>query len=178
MRITMSRFVGYSLMIWRHEDREFLLDAYGASDMSSQRPDGELSGCAIDAMIDSWQSAVESGQSYTLALSHSDQLVGCISAGSLNRRHGTAWMSYWTHSRFRERGHASAGLMMMSEWCFGELDLYRLELGHRCNNRASCQVALRAGYLAEGVEREKLRYGDERYDVELHARLRSDPSPN
>lgn len=163
-------------MGWRHEDREFLLDAYGSSDMSTQRPEGELSGSAVDAMIDSWQSGVESGQSYTLALSHRDQLVGCISAGSLNLKHSTAWMSYWTHSRFRGRGHASAGLLMMSEWCFSELNLYRLELGHRCNNRASCKVALGAGYLTEGVEREKLRYGDERYDVELHARLRSSES--
>ncbi len=47
-------------MGWRHEDREFLLDAYGSSDMSTQRPEGELSGSAVDAMIDSWQSGVES----------------------------------------------------------------------------------------------------------------------
>lgn len=45
------------------------------------------------------------------------------------------------------------------------------------NNPASCRVATRAGYPAEGVERAKLRYGDERFDVETHARLATDPAP-
>lgn len=45
------------------------------------------------------------------------------------------------------------------------------------SNPASCKVALGSGFLAEGVERSKLQYGDERYDVETHARLRTDPTP-
>lgn len=45
------------------------------------------------------------------------------------------------------------------------------------NNAASCVVAERAGFIAEGVERAKLKYGDERFDVELHARLATDPEP-
>jgi [ribosomal protein S5]-alanine N-acetyltransferase len=51
-----------------------------------------------------------------------------------------------------------------------------LELGHRTNNPASCVVARRARFLVEGLERQKLRYGDERFDVELHARLATDPA--
>lgn len=45
------------------------------------------------------------------------------------------------------------------------------------NNPASCRVATSAGFLPEGIERAKLRYGDERFDVEAHARLRTDPAP-
>ncbi|OUE31259.1 hypothetical protein BFL35_05940 [Clavibacter michiganensis] len=44
-------------------------------------------------------------------------------------------------------------------------------------NPASCRVATRAGFAAEGIERAKLRYGDERFDVETHARLATDPPP-
>ncbi len=55
--------------------------------------------------------------------------------------------------------------------------LHRLELGHRLSDPASCRVAVAAGFRAEGVERDKLRYGDERFDVETHARLSGDPSP-
>ncbi|WFR66232.1 GNAT family protein [Curtobacterium flaccumfaciens] len=32
--------------------------------------------------------------------------------------------------------------------------LHRLELGHRTNNPASCAVATRCGFAAEGIERE------------------------
>jgi RimJ/RimL family protein N-acetyltransferase len=42
---------------------------------------------------------------------------------------------------------------------------------------ASCRVASAAGFLAEGIERQKLRYGAERFDVQTHARLASDPYP-
>ena len=53
--------------------------------------------------------------------------------------------------------------------------MFRLELGHRVNNPASCQVAIAAGFAVEGVERAKLRYGQKRFDVETHARLATDP---
>jgi RimJ/RimL family protein N-acetyltransferase len=46
------------------------------------------------------------------------------------------------------------------------------------NNPASCAVAMRAGFAAEGIERAKLRYGVERFDVETHARLATDPAPS
>lgn len=39
-------------------------------------------------------------------------------------------------------------------------------------------MATRAGFVAEGVERQKLRYGTQRFDVETHARLRTDPRPD
>ena len=43
--------------------------------------------------------------------------------------------------------------------------------------RVARRTAPPRGFAAEGVERAKLRYGDERFDVETHARLASDPDP-
>lgn len=77
----------------------------------------------------------------------------------------------------RGRGLPTAGLCSVAAWAFDELGLFRLELGHRVNNPASCRVATGAGFLVEGLERAKLRYGTQRYDVETHARLRTDPVP-
>ena len=61
-------------------------------------------------------------------------------------------------------------------WAFDQRDLFRLELGHRVNNPASCSVALNAGFAAEGIELHKFTYDYERFDVETDARLRSDPA--
>ena len=61
-------------------------------------------------------------------------------------------------------------------WAFDQRDLFRLELGHRVNNPASCSVALNAGFAAEGIERHKFTYDYERFYVETDARLRSDPA--
>jgi len=65
----------------------------------------------------------------------------------------------------------------VADWAFHDLNLFRIELGHRVNNPASCAVAKRAGFLAEGIERSKLEYGGVRFDVETHSRLATDPAP-
>ena len=77
----------------------------------------------------------------------------------------------------RGRGLASRALATAAAWAFDEVGLFRLELGHRVNNPPSCRVANAAGFIPEGIERAKLRYGDARFDVATHARLRTDPTP-
>lgn len=102
--------------------------------------------------------------------------IGNVGASAIEFRHQTAWMYYWLAAAARGRGYATGALIAVADWAF-ENGLYRLELGHRVNNPASCRVATAAGFRAEGTEREKLRYGNVRYDVETHARLAIDPPP-
>jgi RimJ/RimL family protein N-acetyltransferase len=104
-------------------------------------------------------------------------LVGNVGVTAIEHTHGTAWISYWLTPQARGRGLATRALVTAADDAF-DLGLHRLELGHRTNNPASCAVATRAGFRAEGVERDKLRYGDERFDVETHARLATDPAPD
>ncbi|PYY64477.1 N-acetyltransferase [Curtobacterium sp. MCPF17_003] len=100
--------------------------------------------------------------------------VGNVGLSAIEPRHQTAWAYYWLAGGARGRGYASRALQAVAEWAF-DAGLFRLELGHRVNNPASCRVATTAGFLAEGIERQKLRYGAERFDVETHARLADDP---
>lgn len=102
--------------------------------------------------------------------------VGNVGVSAIEMRHETAWASYWLARGVRGRGYASRALQSVAAWAF-DAGLFRLELGHRVNNPASCRVATAAGFVAEGIERQKLRYGTERFDVETHARLASDPKP-
>ena len=114
---------------------------------------------------------------YNFAISQDGVAVGNVGLSSIDRRHQTAWTYYWVAASHRGQGLATRALATVSGWAFGELDLFRLELGHRVNNPASCRVASRAGFVAESVERSKLRYGTDRFDVETHARLATDPYP-
>lgn len=102
--------------------------------------------------------------------------VGNVGLSSIDMRHQTAWVSYWLSSVARGNGYATGAVVAVSEWAYAN-GLFRLELGHRVNNPASCRVATSAGFVVEGVERKKLRYGEERFDVETHARLITDPRP-
>jgi RimJ/RimL family protein N-acetyltransferase len=65
----------------------------------------------------------------------------------------------------------------VARWAFDNAGLFRLELGHRVNNTASCAVARAAGFVVEGHQRQKSEYDGVRYDVELHARLVTDMEP-
>jgi RimJ/RimL family protein N-acetyltransferase len=103
--------------------------------------------------------------------------VGNVGLSAIERRHDTAWAHYWLAAEARGRGLATRALVAVADRAFAD-ELFRLELGHRVNNPASCRVATAAGFAAEGLERQKLRYGSERFDVETHARLASDPAPD
>lgn len=103
--------------------------------------------------------------------------VGNVGLAAIEWRHATAWAYYWVAASARGRGYATRALVAVAEQAFND-GIERLELGHRVNNPASCRVASGAGFLAEGIERQKLRYGAERFDVELHSRLRTDPAPD
>ncbi|MCC2322248.1 GNAT family N-acetyltransferase [Cellulomonas xiejunii] len=114
---------------------------------------------------------------YDVAITVDGSAVGNVGLSSIDRAHQTAWTYYWVAATHRAQGLGSHALATVSRWALEELGVFRLELGHRVNNPASCRVATRAGFIAEGLERSKLRYGDERFDVETHARLATDPVP-
>ena len=125
----------------------------------------------------------ENSQTVAFAIELDGRAVGHVMAGAIDRRHDTAWVSYWVAPAARGAGLASRATASLAEHCFGALGLFRLELAYRVNNPGSAGVARNAGFRIEGLERAKLRYLDEhgnpmRFDVHTCARLRSDgPAP-
>lgn len=115
------------------------------------------------------------GDHVSLAVTAPDggPLLGSV---SLYRIHADdASIGYWTVPEARGRGVASTAVTALTTWAFTQLRLHRIELCHAVANPASCCIAERAGYPAEGTLRESYRYGDGlRYDEHLHARLATD----
>ncbi|GAA4225256.1 RimJ/RimL family protein N-acetyltransferase [Streptosporangium album] len=155
---------------WRPDDAPILLDAFSSPDMAQQAA----------RRIDTQRAALEwmgvwgfreDAQAFAVVVD--GQVVGNVAVSNIDA-HDTGWVSYWTSPHARGRGVAVAAVRLLTDWAFRERGLFRLELGHRLNNPASCAVATRAGFLTEGVERAKLSYEGERYDVERHARLATD----
>ncbi|MFD7511568.1 GNAT family N-acetyltransferase, partial [Streptomyces sp. NPDC059853] len=114
------------------------------------------------------------GTAHSWAVTENGALLGCVAVSVPGGPHGGGWVSYWTVPAARGRGVARTAVRALASWCFDELGLHRLELGHRVDNPASCRVATAAGFSVEGRQREKLTYDGVRYDVELHARLATD----
>lgn len=75
--------------------------------------------------------------------------VGSVGLAAIEWLHETAWAYYWLTSVARGRGHAGRALTAASAWALDQ-GLFRLELGHRINNPASCKGATRAATSLKG----------------------------
>ena len=169
---------GLVLRPWAQDDVGAVLEAFAAPDMAGQSREPITTRQAATSWIADVEAAWDRGHGATWAVVDvAGSVLGSVSVAAIDHHHDTGWVSYFTLPAARGRGVASAGVRAVAAWAFTERDLHRLELGHRTNNPASCRVATAAGFAVEGLEREKLRYGEQRFDVELHARLATDPAP-
>ncbi|WP_214466551.1 GNAT family N-acetyltransferase [Microbacterium flavescens] len=165
------------LRLWRASDAPALREASESTpDLDTQLGGADLSTIAGALEFIKTRLRPREGARHW-AIVHAGRAVGNVGLSAIERRHGTAWVSYWLADSARGNGLATAAVVAASAHAFAD-GIFRLELGHRVNNPASCRVATRAGFSVEGIERQKLRYGDQRFDVELHARLATDPSPD
>lgn len=166
---------GPYLRSWRESDAARLFTVLRANpDLASQFPDDFTTQEHAITYLTGYLLAPDSKH---LAIIENDVAVGSVGLSYIDRNNQTGWASYWLVQDARGKGYAARGLCTLADWAFTH-DLFRLELGHRVNNPASCWVAARAGFIVEGLERQKLRYGTQRFDVELHARLATDPTPD
>ncbi|MFE0106974.1 GNAT family N-acetyltransferase [Streptomyces sp. NPDC059009] len=169
---------GLVLRPWEARDAGVVLAAFAAPEMERQADEPLNSLADAERWIARRAADREADVAYAfaVAVAYADggTALGNVAVSAVNRTHGVGWVSYWTAPQARGRGVASRGCAALAHWAFLELGLFRLELGHRVNNPASCAVARAAGFVVEGVQRQKLAYDGVRYDVELHARLASD----
>jgi RimJ/RimL family protein N-acetyltransferase len=117
--------------------------------------------------------AAETGAGWAIA--DASGVLGQISLRRLDFHDAVGEVSYWVLPAARGRRLAPRALRALSAWAFGELGLHRIELEHSTRNAASCRVAQRAGYVAEGTRRSAVQHADGWHDMHQHALLASDP---
>ncbi|HLS25155.1 MAG TPA: GNAT family protein [Beutenbergiaceae bacterium] len=150
-------------------DAPAILDGFRAPDMSRQgEVQDEPSAAAYTRAL------VEN--TYGFALADAGRLVGVVAVDA-DLRNRLGWFWYWTKPSHRGRGLTARAAATVANWALGAGGLERLELGHRANNPASGAVARAAGFIQEGLEREKFLVEGRRIDVLTYGRLYSDPQP-
>ena len=90
---------------------------------------------------------------------------------------GFAEAGYWTVAEHRGRGYTAEAVRVLADWAFGDVGLHRLELLVDPANTGSRRVAERAGFVAEGLVRQRFLYRGRPIDVLLYARLAAGPRP-
>src|SRR5690625_203835 len=110
------------------------------------------------------------------ALAVDDRLAGLV-AVSIDAGNRNGWFWYWTAAQTRGRGWTKRAAATVADWALRDGGVFRLELGHRVNNPASGAIARAAGFIKEGTEREKFLIAGQRIDLDIYARLATEPWP-
>ena len=152
-----------------------MLRAFAPEEMARQAGRPVTTAAEALGWIAARESERQAGSAYTWAVVRDGVPLGSVAVAAVNhrprhrlgllldRRNGTRHAA----SRLRAYGHWPAG--PSTTW--GSTG-WSSVTGRTTPPPARC--AMRAGFAAEGIERQKLRYGDVRYDVERHARLADD----
>ncbi|MFF7330943.1 GNAT family N-acetyltransferase [Streptomyces sp. NPDC090306] len=109
------------------------------------------------------------------------RILGHIGLNEIDTAIRVARVGYWVMPEARGRGVATHALALTAAWALGDLGLHRLELGHALGHGASCHIAERCGFRAEGTLRGAMFEEGRRdafRDAHLHARLATDPEPD
>jgi len=158
---------------WRSADAPALQAAY--DDPGIRRWHGEhLSDVEASAYADQWRGLWQDERRAGWAVIRDDVLVGRVTLVRLELPQGQAEVTYWVVPAARGGGVAPRAVLAVASWCFDDLGLHRLELAHSTQNPASCRVAEKAGFVAEGTKRRQGLHGDGWHDMHLHARLSDD----
>ena len=164
---------GFVLRPWRAADAPVVAAAYqdpGIQLWHARSLDLDEAAAWIAQWPGRWQA--ESGAGWAVA---DDEVLGQISLRTIALADGLAEISYWVLPAARGRQLAAKALTVLSRWAFDVVGLHRIEVQHSTRNAASCRVAERAGYPAEGTRRSQALHADGWHDMHLHARLATDP---
>src|SRR5699024_11408105 len=113
---------------------------------------------------------------YVLVAEPERRIVGNVMASGIERRHSSAWPSYWIVAAARGAGLTSAALGSFVDHLHDGLGIHRLELGSRPDSPAAAYVAEDAGFLVEGRGRVELHFDVDRVEDEDGALLGRDPA--
>lgn len=166
---------GWELRPWRASDAGSLLEAGQDHDIRRWNllsvPSLNAARARIERMHDRWHA--ETAAIWAVAQTQGPA-AGLIGWNDINLDGGSAEIVYWLLPAARGAGVAVTAAVRVSRWAFDQLGLHRLRLCHSVANPASCRVADKAGFAAEGTMRSALLHEDGWHDQHLHALIVGD----
>lgn len=118
----------------------------------------------------------DGGATFAVVDAATSSLVGSIGAHAMS--HEVVDVGYWTAPAGRGRGLTSDALRTLSRWFLSDGGAARIELVIEPANTASIRVAQAAGFMPEGLLRQRLVVQGRRADVIMYSMLGSDAPPH
>lgn len=100
--------------------------------------------------------------------------MGLVNISQLRAPQRQAELGYWTVREQRGKGYTTEAARAVAHWALAELSVERLEWFAEVGNEASRAVALKVGFVMEGVQRAKVVQRGTRRDAWAAALLPAD----
>nr|WP_184988355.1 GNAT family N-acetyltransferase [Sphaerisporangium rubeum] len=157
---------------WNADDVAVVVEAFRDPAIQLWNLEGELGEDQAARLIGVWQARwrLETGASW--AVTEQGVVLGRVGLRTVDLALGIGEVAYWTLPAARRRGVTARAVSELARWALDDLGLHRLELRHSMANVASCRVAGRAGFTAEGVLRSALLHADGWHDMHIHGLVR------
>lgn len=120
----------------------------------------------------SWESGAD--REFGILDATSSEVLGCVGINQFNRVHNFANVGYWVRTSRVGRGVASAAVLSLADFAFGELKLSRIEIVAQVDNVASRRVAEKVGCRFEGIARNRIVYKGQPRDAALYSLIPGD----
>jgi ribosomal-protein-alanine N-acetyltransferase len=108
---------------------------------------------------------------YNFAIMYEKDVIGAIGVKIDQHRTYIGEIGYFVDEAYWRKGIATEAVKLAERIGFQELGLTRIEILMDIENTASEKVAIKAGYVKEGLLKGKLKNGDAYRDAFLYAKL-------
>lgn len=109
-----------------------------------------------------------------IADARTDAFLGAVNLFALDWHSRRGEVGIWLSHRARGQGLGSAALVLMLDWVFDSLELERVEMTTIPDNEQLPRLAVRLGFVREGVLRARNLERGRRVDIIFYGLLRSE----
>ncbi len=123
-------------------------------------PDDELTRPAFRDKLRRYAEDIRDGRAYPFFIfrSEDDQLVGGITLSQVRRGAAHAGtIGYWVGEPYKRQGHVRNAVRALTQWCFEDLGLHRVEAACQPDNEPSRNLLKSVGFTEEGRARSYLK---------------------
>jgi [ribosomal protein S5]-alanine N-acetyltransferase len=166
-----------TLRPWMTSDAAFVLEAFSNSDIERWH----FRHYESTAEAEEWIAAEQAGwlaetcASWALTSPAPNSPIGRV-AVHVSPNEGTGEVTYWVVPSARRQGAAARATVAATRWAH-DIGIHRVQLEHSTQNEVSGMVAMRAGFVREGVRRSATLHADGWHDMMVYSHLATDSAP-
>lgn len=117
---------------------------------------------------------LSNGNGFVSVIDYQDKFCGLLDVKRVEWIGRTCEISYWIAPGARRQNLAAASLAMMSKYLMNNINFNRIEVRISTENLASHGVALKAGFVREGIARNAGITNSGQIDLVIYSKIPSD----